>query len=414
MADSAGHILQTTMNTKKKAWIVWGIIITSVLTLMACAGGESATTYQNPPAITSTALRTTVEAAQVDAYQDGIKAQHTLDAVHAMQTATAIAERQTATAVAAQQTATAGAIQATASAKAARATATQGAANANATATAWQTTVEAQQAMATATARAQQDAATATAQAASAQTTATAQAVRATSTAHTAASNATATVEMGLFQIHATATKGAANAIATAQAAQAEQEKLRADRQRMLQPLTTYGPWALLVVALGFVGWGAYRLLRTFEDRKRVVETPTGQILVVRGSRVAMPTRNWAPMMDMDERPALAAAHHEQDDVTRRDQITSAIRATHPPVNSGGGGTTSTARRRWDATQLLQQHTSSRPQTRSFRSAPGIGRVVVLKRIDHAIKGGIIPPNLARAIEQDWRRQVVDGEYREL
>ena len=408
------------MNTK--TWIVWLIIIASVLTLMACES-SSATTYQNPPAITSTALRPTVEAAQVEAYQSGIQAQHTLDAVHAMQTATAIAERQTATAeamferqtataVAAQQTATAGAIQATASAEAARATATQGAANATATATAWQTTVEAQQAMATATAEAQQAAATATAQAASALATATEQAVRATSTAHTAASNATATVEMGFYQIHATATKGAANAVATAQAAQAEQEKLRADRQRVLQPLTTYGPWALLVVALGFAGWGAYRLLRTFEDRKRVIETPTGQIIVVRGSRVAMPTRNWAPMMDMDERPALAADHHEQDDVTRRDQITGAIRAAHPPVNSGGS--TASTRKRREATQLLQQHASSRSQTRSFGGAPGIGRIVVLKRIDHAIQGGIVPPNLARAIEQDWQRQVVDGEYREV
>lgn len=141
-------------HTRKRGWI-WVLLISMIAVLMACES-DGRTDYTNPPAVTSTALRPTVEAAQVEAYRSSIQAQHTLDAVHAMETATALAVRRTATAEAVHQTATAVAIRATANVEAARATATQGAADARATATAWQTTVEAQQAAATATAKAQQ------------------------------------------------------------------------------------------------------------------------------------------------------------------------------------------------------------------------------------------------------------------
>jgi len=382
-----------------------------IAVLMACESDDR-TDYTNPPAVTSTALRPTVEAAQVEAYRSSIQAQHTLDAVHAMETATVLAIRRTATAEAVQQTATAVAIRATASVEAARATATQGAADARATATAWQTTVEAQQAAATATAQAQQAAATATARAEAAQATATTQAVRATSTAHVAASNATATVEMGHWQIQATATKGAANAIATAQAAQAEQEKLRADRQRMIQPIMTYGPWALLLALVCVVTYGGLRLLKVFEDRKRVVETETGQILVVDGRRVGLPTRHWGPLLDLDERPALAASAAQQDDVTRRDQLTGAIRAAHPPA--GSAGNRRPTQRQREAAQLLQRVPRPGQQTRLFRGAPGIRQVYTIRQIRHAVLGNVVPPKLGDAIEQDWEAQVVEGKYREL
>jgi chemotaxis protein histidine kinase CheA len=379
---------------------------------MACESGDYRTDYTNPPAVTSTALRPTVEAAQVAAYQSGIQAQHTVDAVNAMQTATAIAERQTATAEAvrerrtataeaAHQTATAVAIRATASVEAAHATATQNAADANATATAWQTTVEAQQAAATATARAE-----------FAQATATTQAVQATSTAHTAASNATATAEMGYWQIHATATKAAANAIATAQTAQSRQAELAAKREELIYPLKAYGPWALLIVAVILLVYGALRMLKVFEDRKRVVETGTGQILIVDGRQIALPTRQWGPVLDLDERPALTADHHEQDATTRRDQLTSAIRASHPPAGAGGARKSPT-RQHQEAHQLLNAPRALPPQ-RGFRGAPGLRRVVVMRKLDHAIQGDIVPPNLVRAIEQDWEQQVIEGEYREL
>lgn len=392
---------------------IWALLTVLVVVLMACEG-DVRTDYTNPPAITSTALRPTVEAAQVEAYQSSIQAQHTLDAVHAMETATAVAERQTATAIAvaerqtataleAQRTATAIAAHATAGAEAARATATQDAANSQATATAARATHEAAVAMATATAQAE-----------FAHATATTEAARATTTAHTVASNATATVEMGMWQLHATATKGAANAIATAQAAQAETEKLRADRQRMLQPILTYGPWVLLLALVCVLVYGGFRLLKVFEDRKRVVETQRGEILIVNGSRVGMPTRNWSPVLDIETAPARQPDSLQQDDTTRRDQITGAIRAAHPPAESRGNRGTSIARRQREATHLLQRTSRSRRDRRPFRGAPGIGRIVVLKRIDHAIQGGIVPPNLARAIEQDWQRQVVDGEYREV
>jgi hypothetical protein len=400
------------MKKQVSAWI-WLMIGGLLVVTMACGSSTQVTSYDNPPAVTSTVLRPTVEAAQVEAYQSSIQAQHTLDAVHAMETATAVAERQTATAIAvaerrtataqaAHKTATAVAIQATASVEAARATATQGAAYANATATAWQTTVEAQQAAATATARA-----------ASARATATTEAVRATSTAHTAASNATATAEMSMFQIHATATKGAANAIATAQAAQAQEAELRAERQRMIQPLMTYGPWILLIVIVVLMAYGALRLLKVFEDRKRVVETQTGQILIVDGRRVGMPTRQWGPMLDLDERPSLSADAEQQDNVTRRDQITGAIRASHPPTGSSGSRSNA-IRRQQEASEWLQHRPRSVPTQSTFRGAPGIRRVYTLRQIEHAVLSNVVPPKLGDAIQQDWKSQVVEGEYREL
>ncbi len=399
-------------NTRKRGWI-WVLLVSMIAVLMACESNDR-TDYTNPPAVTSTALRPTVEAAQVEAYQSSIQAQHTLDAVHAMETATALAIQRTATAEAVHQTATAVAIRATASVEAARATATQGAADARATATAWQTTVEAQQAAATATAQAQQAAATATGRAEAAQATATTEAVRATSTAHVAASNATATVEMGHWQIQATATKGAANAIATAQAAQAEQEKLRADRQRMIQPILTYGPWVLLFALVCVVIYGGFRLLKVFEDRKRVVETETGQVLIVDGRRVGLPTRQWGPLLDLDERPALAASAEQQDDVTRRDQLTGAIRAAHPPAGSAGSRSPTPTQRQREAAQLLQRTPRPGQQTRPFRGAPGIRQVYTIRQIRHAVLGNVVPPKLGAAIEQDWEAQVVEGKYREL
>jgi hypothetical protein len=404
--------MKTLQKARFKRGSIWALLAAMVLLLIACEDGYP--DYDHPPAITSTVLRPTVEAAQVEAYQASIQAQHTLDAVHAMETATAVAERQTATAEAAQQTATAIALHATASAEAARATATQGATYARATATVWQTTVEAQRAQATATAQVQQAAATATAQAESARATATTVAARATATAHVAASHATATVAMATWQMHATATKSAANAIATAQAAQAETEKLRADRQRMLQPILTYGPWGVLLALVCILGYGGFRLLRVFEDRKRVVETQRGEILIVNGARVGMPSRSWSPVLDIEVPPTRQPDSLQQDDTTRRDQITAAIRATHAPAESRGNRGGSIAQQQQAATQLLRRPPSAERNLRPFRGAPGIGRIVVLKRIDHAIQGGIVPPNLARAIEQDWQRQVVDGEYREV
>jgi hypothetical protein len=114
----------------------------------------------------------------------------------------------------------------------------------------------------------------ATAQAA--QATATAQAVQATATASEATAQAAATrqaLEIQLtrqaadiestrsaydFSVTTTAVAGAQRAQETAQAAQAELDRLAVQRGRTLQPLALYGPW-LLVAALviGFVAWRA-------------------------------------------------------------------------------------------------------------------------------------------------------------
>jgi cobalamin biosynthesis Mg chelatase CobN len=130
---------------------------------------------------------------------------------------------------------------------AAAARATENAAWAQATAAVQAT---AQAAQATATAQAVQ--ATTTAQAATAQAAATRQAIEIRLTSQAADIQAT----QAAYDLSVTATADAQ--VATAQAAQAELDRLAVQRARTLQPLVQYGPWILVLIAvIGLVAWRA-------------------------------------------------------------------------------------------------------------------------------------------------------------
>jgi hypothetical protein len=277
-------------------WIATGLLL---MLTMACAEVTTPQAYSavQAPAITSTALRPTVEQAQVDVYLDGIRAQHTLDAVHGAQTATAEARE-----------AQIWAITVTAEARAAEATAT-----------AWPLTVEASRAQATATARAEADA-TARARLWE-QATATAE-------AHQAALSHQMTVETWGLTVTAVADEQAAlNAL---RGEQLEREELATKRQRSVYPVRAYGPWVVLVVALGLLIYGGLRLIRAGEMRASAIQRDErgdapllairqrGQVIIYDGDRA------FGPVLHIDghgqpAQPALVD-EQQQERVTTRDQ----------------------------------------------------------------------------------------------
>ncbi len=192
------------------------------------------------------------------------------------------------------------------------------------------------------TATAQAWAATATRQAAEATATAAAWQV----TAAYAASVATATAQMQATHasIQTVATLAAVQATATHQYAQAQQAALRLAREQRLQPLKTYGPWALgtalLLVCLGLGSWGVVTAVRVWDARQRVVETgPFGQPLILldgpQGRRTVIdPTRFFGPVVTLaGERatmPELAAPEY-QNLTTARSQAVALRQAAHSP-----------------------------------------------------------------------------------
>ena len=248
---------------------LWTVLGALLLGLLACTepSGVGA-----PPAVTSTALRPTVEQAQVDVYLNAIAAEEerkvvdaTLTAVYAAQTATAVAIQRTATAESAQVTATAQAVRATATTQA-------GYHEATATARAWQATATADAVHATATAHTAAQQATATAITAAQRGTATAQAYRATATADAQAAAAQATMTAAAWQLTATAETERQRTAAALQAEQVQQAQLETRRQRIVYPVRAYGPWAVLLALVAVVIWGGTRLIRAVEIRLRSIQ----------------------------------------------------------------------------------------------------------------------------------------------
>lgn len=225
-------------------YALFAVLVLLVATLMACVD-TPAPSYANPPLVTSSALQAAVEARQIQAYENAIRAEQ--DMQHAQSTLAAAYAQQTATAVAQEQEYA----RATMTADAHRATAT---AEAHATATAWAI------AQSNATATAMADRATATAEVHATHNAWTATAVVAQAQATEAAATQTAVVE---------ATREAERA-AVAQE-QIKREQLETRRQQLVHPLKAYGPWAILVTFVVLLAWGGYRLLRAWEMRVRAV-----------------------------------------------------------------------------------------------------------------------------------------------
>ncbi len=279
-----------------KAWL-WGLIGALAALAMACTESAYSTGAAQVPAITSAALQPTVEAAELQRYLAAVEAEETLRRYHAETTATAEA-----------RAALAWAITVTADASAAQRTATAQAAAVTATARAWHTTVEAAYAQATATQNASY----------------------ATATAETLVFQQQATATAAAWSVAATSTVGAAQAQATVLAAAAEQARLAAERERISYPARAYGPWVMLLAALGVLLWGLVRFIRAGELRLRAVprdergDAPLlvlqqgGQLLVYDGDRA------FGPALVVDAAGQVAqprlAAPAEQAAVTARDQ----------------------------------------------------------------------------------------------
>ena len=201
------------------------ILILLAITLTACGSG----TAHQPPTHTNPSAEDAEDVVQRNL--DGIQAQHTLDAVNASVDATASVAAATAT-------------QAALNANAIAVAATEQA-GAQATERAWelvQATMQAADAQATSTAQTGNQIGTATAMAANGIATASAQAesVRGTSTAQYLA------VQDAL---QATADVNALNALATAQAADAEMATLALDRERLMNRVIAVAPWALGIIS---------------------------------------------------------------------------------------------------------------------------------------------------------------------
>ncbi len=259
-----------------------------------------------PPAVTSSALRPTVEAMEVERYAQAIQAERARDAAEAT---LAVFWAQETVRVREQSAA---------------ATATQQARYEMATATAWAATATAASVQATATARTQAIAATATATS-----------WAATATADAVAWSQAATATRSAWEVQATSTAVAAAAIATAQAAQAEQARLEAERARLVYPVRAYGPWALLFTAFALLLWAGYRMARAAEARVRAVPRDArgdAPLFIDEKGNIIDADRSLYPVVNA-QYPQLPP--EVQDRVTARDQAVDLMSRGLPGQASG-------------------------------------------------------------------------------
>ncbi|MCB0027491.1 MAG: hypothetical protein KDE28_06265, partial [Anaerolineales bacterium] len=146
----------------------------------------------------------------------------------------------------------------------------------------------------------------------------------------------------------ATATAQTAGATATSQAVAAEQDALALARARQLQPLRTFGPWAmglaLFALLIGLGGWGVVTAIRVWDARQRVVATgPFGKPLVLldgpAGQRTIIdPSRFFAPALQLINGELAMPPfidEERQNQTTARSQaieLRQAEHSPHPPI----------------------------------------------------------------------------------
>jgi len=298
---------------KEKSPAVLIVMVILAVLVLSCVESTGSTytsqTAGQPPAVTSTALRGTLEAARVDQYLQSAHAQSTIDAGNFLLTLTAIANQEAAATAAAQWTATAWAL--TVEADQAREAAAVEAERAR-------TVMLEEAAHITATADAQRDAEAT-------------RVARMTETAEAIIFEQQLTVTAEAWSRQATAEAQEAEAIALIQAAEAEKAELEAQRARLTYPVRAYGPWVMLFAAVALLLWGGYRLIQAEVIRRRViqrdargdaplvvVERPGGEIVVFD------PDRGFWPVTVIDAQgqvtqPALTAPEL-QERVTAHDQ----------------------------------------------------------------------------------------------
>jgi hypothetical protein len=170
----------------------------------------------------------------------------------------------------------------------------------------------------------------ATAQAVAVEGTRQAQNLSTTATAQTVSVATTATMQSAQAAVEGTAQAAIAiSAEATAQAVQRQTE-----RERITQPLRTFGPWLLAVLALVLVMYLGLKAWTLFEDRKRLVRRRPDEgepVMIVSRERLALPLRQFRAYADMthqqERAPLLAPTVEAQESATMRQQTTNAILA---------------------------------------------------------------------------------------
>jgi len=258
------------MITRKNLVIVIIVVIAMLLITCSLYSMEYTTPAITPPPVTSSVLRPTINAMEVERYAAGLRAED------AMRNAQA-----TLTILNAQATATIAAVQDRSTAIAYNTTATAAAIHTNATAVSHHATIAAESHRATATASAQQRQIVATAD--SRRATAT---VSAINFAHRATETACA------WNLGVQATVQSHQTRSTVQAAEAQRAILKYEREKMIAPVKTYGPWLfffLIVVILAFAGLAILRTyLHAYEiQSSKIYRDENGEmpVLVINANR---------------------------------------------------------------------------------------------------------------------------------
>ena len=273
-------------------------------------------------------------------------------------------------------------------------------ADATAQAVAVAATRDAISANATATQRTYSDSATRQAAVESRNATATERAASATATA--AAQSSAATVTAMVAAVRSTATAGVRQerATGTAVAVLAERERMELQRERWLQPVRTVGPLLLGVTVVGGILWLAWRAATVLEDRARVIRRGADEgepIVLVTRERLAMPMRQFQPLLVAEagnEHAPDTAPHPYQEGTTARQQAANLEAARH-------------AHQHGERVIPMPAPEGHRPQLRQGFE-PGLLGVTEALQLEEAAESGLMPRQLADAIDAQWRE--VNGD----
>jgi len=221
-------------------------------------------------------------------------------------------------------------------------------------------------------------------------------------TATTASHNATLTAEAR--NIAATAQKQSDDAQATVVQATAASVARIEERERITEPLRAFAPWlvgaigAVLLVIVGIYAW------RLFEDRARLVRRKPDEgepIMIISRERVSLPLRLAQGYADMtqgrENAPLLAHSAEAQDAATMRQQTANAIQARQV-------GEVAQAKSKHPARVVVQRQPTAaqRRRRQRQRTESGLIGVTPVAALADAAESGMLPPQLAQAIEAQW------------
>jgi len=198
----------------------------------------------------------------------------------------------------------------------------------------------------------------------------------------------------------ATAQAVAISATATAAAVQSEGERLRLEKRRARQPVSTWGPvLAVLVAAMGCV-WMGWRFAQVAEDRARLVRRRPDEgesILLIR-----TPAGNLAyelPLRHPTSSSARLADAEEQAQATMRQQTANALQARQAAKIVAARHSKGETRKVLMIPAPRSRRAIRRPGTRES----GLVGVAQLSELGGAIEAGMLPKQLADAIDAEWR-----------